>query len=323
MSAESLIKQMYGVDVPIDSFRKISEKQLLAQKYINKVINEAEEKYSSADSESLILAEYESNKSAYDTCDVVYIYCETTEDAVHIVDAINGGASLEDAINTVAPDTQTRPLKGYTREVISQQFSSEAAEWIYAADDNGEYKNKAGSAATLNIQGGSYVIYQNSEPARDESRTGTVSYVYFPATVADAGARAERVNQAAQSADSAEAFETAATEAADTTLGITYTADTAADGVDDAVTEWALSSGRQEGDAAVITGMQNGGTYVVRYNGESENPAWYQNVISTLANADMDTWYSDFTDSYKDRIVTDDAKISSLITELTGTASAS
>lgn len=323
MTAENYVRQIYGVAIPTETFRKISEKQHLAQKYINKVIDDTKAKYSSADSEQAILDEYESNKSKYDVCDVIYLYCSSPEDAVHIVDAVNGGSSLDDAIAAVAPDTQSRPLTGQNQSFIAQQISQEAADWIYKTNDDGQYANKAGSATTLSIQGGTYVIYQNGEPSKDESRTGTVSFVFIPSTVADAQARAERIRAEAGAADTAEAFETAAASAADPVLGIVYTAETAADGVDGAVTEWALSESRQKGDVAVVTGTQNVGTYVIRYNGPSENAAWYESVIGALTEADMDTWYNGFTASYKDKIVTDDEKIAKIISELTAKNNAS
>lgn len=224
VSAEELIRQQYGIEIPLEKLRAVMEKQSVAQKYINKIIDEKTSAYT--DNNDAVGAEYEANRKNYDVCDVSYIFLESTEDAVHITDAVAEGKSLGDAASEIAGDAEIKQLSGFTYDVIAQSFSQDAADWIFKTDDDGNYITEAGAAKVVTIQGGTYVLYQNNVPGKDESA------------------------------------------------------------------------------------------------GENGNPAWIDTVASALSEKDMQTWYDEFTASYKDKITTDDAAINAIIAAITGQSAA-
>lgn len=224
VTTDELIRRQYGIDIPMEKLKAILDKQSLAQKYIDKVIADKNAAY--AEKADEIEAEYEANRKSYDVCNVSYIFLDSTEDAVHITDAVAEGKSLGDAAAQIASDAEIKQISGYTYEVLSQSFSQDAADWIFKTDDDGNYITKDGAAKVVTIQGGTYVLYQNSVPSRDE------------------------------------------------TVGV------------------------------------------------SGNPVWVTTVIDNLTNKDMQSWYDEFTASYKDKIITDDAAINTIIAAITGQGSA-
>ncbi|MCR5781660.1 MAG: hypothetical protein K6G90_02870 [Clostridia bacterium] len=177
VSAEEFIRQQYGFEIPLEKLRAIMEKQSLAQKYINKVIDEKNAAY--ADNNDAIEAEYETNRKDYDVCHVSYIFLESTEDAVHITDAVAEGKSLGDAASEIAGDAEIKQLDGYTYNVLSQSFSQDAADWIFKTDDDGNYITESGATKVVTIQGGTYVLYQNNVPGKDETtgENGTPAWI--------------------------------------------------------------------------------------------------------------------------------------------------
>ena len=321
MTAEEYLETYICDNFTVEMYRAYLEKQFLAQKYYSDMLEQINSKYDGAD--AAVQAKYEADRSSYDLSDVSYWYFDSSDEnaqtqADDIIAKVNGGMSFEEAVKAVTADSEAVPsnLKGYTKSVISGNFSSDAAEWIFELED-GAYVNGAGTATTIESNGVIYVLYVNSEPAKNEAVPVTVDYIKVEIST-DTSVKSENELKVAAKATVTsilKEFESGTIDYAsftalrdsydygdnDLVSGDTFEEMTADGSHDEAVEEWAFDSARKVGDYALVEG--DGCYYILYYTAQNEHSVWYQTALEALVEDAYNEWSSEITAEFEDKTV--------------------
>lgn len=334
MSTEQYLEEYICKNYTMDMYRNYLEKQYLAQRYytdnLEKIDTELE------NDSAAVQTKYDSVKTDNDICNVSYWYFDSTDDdaktkASAIVADVKGGKSFDEAIKSVTGDSKavSNKIVGRIKSVVSSNFSSDAANWIFSAKD-GKYENGKGAITTIESNGVVYVLYVNAEPCKNESVPVTLNYIKV-AVGTDTTVKSEdelKVTAKATANKILKEFESGeVTAEAFSKLSTTYgnnddslvTADVfseiTADGTNDASIEaWAFDSARKVGDYALIE--CDGCYYIVFYASKNENAVWYQTALDLLKDDAYEKWADDVKAEYKDKIVVYDDVIEKVVTYL-------
>ena len=334
MNADEYLESSFGKGFTVQKLREYNEKQQVAMKYYNDILAGIEKEYTGENADEKVNEEYAANKKNYDLSDAAYWYIDSSEDGAQetadkIVEQANDGKSFDEAIKAAAGDSasSSKSLKGYTYSTISGNFSEDAADWIFAQDDSGNYTNGKGTATSIAAEGVIYVLYVNNAPARDESVTVTVNYIKVSADEDDTVKSEEELMLSAKSQANKifdEYNSGTKTEAAFKELLVKYDdgdnelisgdvfEDMKKDGShDSAVENWAYDSSRKAGDTAVLEG--DGCYYIVYFSSKADHPVWYETILSAVYNNAVTSWQEEFVKSYEDSITKDEEAIAEAI----------
>lgn len=330
MSIDEYFEASLGKGYTPEMYREYFKKQLLAQKYYDANYEKLSAQFSAAD----VNAEYNGNKTDYDLSDVSYWYFDSTEenaqaDADAVVEAVKGGTDFESAIKSVTGDSEAEPrgVKGITNAVIAANFSEEAANWIFAQNDDGSYVNTKGAVTTVEVDGVLYVLYVNNDPSRDENIPATLRYIRVEVDSDTSVKTEEELKLAAKTTatrifdefnatdKSIEAFESivaSCNENEDELVMAGEFDQIIKDGTNDEnIEKWAFDEARQVGDCALIE--SDDCYYIVIYVSENENPIWYDTALQSLIHSALTEWEEEIDAMYKDDIVTNDDVIDEII----------
>ncbi|MCD7827683.1 MAG: hypothetical protein LUG85_04025 [Clostridiales bacterium] len=334
MTVDEFIEENCGTGVTVDTMRRIIEKQLLAQKYYNDEMDALD----GTITEDAVEAEYAADMTAYDLIDVSYYYFDASEDAsadyaAAIVAAVEAGSDFQAAVDSVMGDDSQDvvDLQGYSYSSIASNFSDDVADWIYAADDSGEYTSVAGSVYLYESDSAIYVIYVNNVPERDESYSVYVDYIAVAVNTDDELKTEDEMKLEAKSKANSilEEFLSGNTQDEDTFLtlasdktyedsDLSYDDYYSGDGAIDIIDEWGSAEGRAAGDCEVVE--SDDVYYVFYYVGKDEQPVWYQTIADTLLETAQTEWTDSFTSSYEDSITTNDDIIANAVSVLSADA---
>ena len=331
MEVDEYISGNFGKGFTAEMLRSYLEKQAIAYRYYEDKMAEIDEGFEGDAVVEKIETAYSANKLVYDLSDVSYYYFDATDDesetkANSLMTKVNNdGMTFADAVKAVTGDSEVEPgsLVGFAKDAVAQDFSEEAAEWIFETDADGNYVNGNGSVEKIEAGGMIYVLFINDVPHRNESKPVTLDYIQIGISTDEgmksadeldvqAKSKANTILKAFEDTDkSAESFAQLVLEYAeseDTLISADAYEDMLADGsYDKAVEEWAFAEERVVGDYALIKG--DGCYYVVFYREKAENPVWYQSVLTSLIQAEKTTWESDLVEEYESAVVTNDEVI--------------
>lgn len=336
-SIDEYLEQNVCKGYTMDMLRSYMEKQYLAQKYYTDCM----EKLEGEMTDDQIAEEYAANKASYDLSDLAYWYISASDDgaqdqADQIIDAVKGGKTLNEAIQSVTGDSEKTAnlLKGYTQSVISENFSSEAAEWAFTLNDDGSYANGKGAVMSFEANGMIYILYVNEVPGRDESVPATVEYIEVDISSDTSVKTEEELKLSAKSTaskildefnatdKSVEAFDAIIQDynnGSDQLVSGDIFEDITKDGSHDAaVEEWAFDASRKAGDCTLVEG--DGCYYVLYYVEKGESPVWYSAVQEALVAAKQTEWQDNIDKLSEGKVVTDDAAIDEIIAYVKSTA---
>ena len=339
MTAEEYLEQNICNGYTLDDYRAYLEKQYIAQKYYADAMEKLEAEYK--DSDDKVQAEYEADKAAYDLANVSYFYFDSTDEAAQdkadaIVEKVKGGMDFAAAIVEVSGNADATPvdrLTGETKSVISGNFSSEAADWIFEIKD-GSYVNGKGAVTTLVVDDVVYVLYADNSPVKNEAVPATVNYIRVEVST-DTTVKSEdelKLSAKASATKILAEFENGEkTEAAFTKLqddcnsgddtlvtGDTFAAIVAGDAKDDAVDAWVFDSARKVGDYALVEG--DGCYYILFYTSVNEHPVWYQTALSVILENARTEWDEQVKAEFADKTVVYDEAIEEAIAYITASA---
>lgn len=334
MTSEEYLEEYICKNYSMDMYRSYLEKQYLAQRYYTDNLDRIDDEIEN--DSSAVESKYDEVKADNDICDVSYWYFDSTDDnaktnASAVVADVKGGKSFEDAVKAVTGDSEATPNKisGHTKSVVSSNFSSDAADWIFSTKD-GKYENTKGTVTTIESNGVIYVLYVNNEPVKDEAVPVTLNYIKV-AVGTDTTVKSEtelNVTAKATANKIFKEFESGeVTAEAFATLSTTYgnnddnlvTADTfseiTGDGSEDAAVElWAFDATRKVGDYALIEG--DGCYYIVFYASKNDNAVWYQTALDLLKDDAYDAWAEAVKAEFEDKIVVYDEVIEKVVNYL-------
>ncbi len=329
MTADEYVSKTFGKGYTTEYVRVFMEKNVVASRYYEDLMNGIGEKYGT---DAVIEDYYNNNKTAYDLANVSY-YCldaneaTATEKADKIVKAAKGD-SFASAVKNVDAEGKVNKLTGtLTKTGVSASISEEAAEWIFKTDDNGEYVNKAGSVAKFTKNSMIYVIFVNSEPAKNNAYAVTLDYIQVDVSTDNSALTQDVLKLEAKSTvnsilaefektdKSNDSFTqlVAAYDEGDNELvaGDAFEDITPATDIDAAVIEWAFAQERKVGDYAVVEG--DGCYYLVFYREKAEKPVWYNNVKNELISTEQTKWQEESMTKYADEAVKYDDVIDATI----------
>lgn len=335
MDVDEYIAGNFGKGYTAEMLRTYLEKQAIAYSYYEDMMAQIDSQYEGDGVVDKIETAYQANKLTYDLSDVLYFYFDATDDSAEknanslMTKVSNDGMTFDAAIKSVTGDSASvaNELVGYDCETLSDNFSEDAATWIFETDADGNYVNGAGSVNKLESGGMIYVLYVNEAPHRDECVPVTLDYIQVDVSTDDSVKSADELDiQAKATANSilAEFEETDKTAEAFAHLVLEYSEgddvlvsgdayeDMVADGsYDSAVEDWAFAAERSVGDYAVIKG--DGCYFVVFYREKAENSVWYQSVLTSLVQAEKTSWESELLAEYESAVVSNDEVVDNAV----------
>ena len=339
MTAEEYLEQNICNGYTLDAYRAYLEKQYIAQKYYADEMEKLEAEYKDADDK--VQAEYEGDKASYDLANVSYFYFDSTDETAQdkadvIVEKVKGGMDFAAAIVEVSGNADATPvdrLTGETKSVISGNFSSEAADWVFEIKD-GNYVNGKGAVTTFVVDDVVYVLYADNSPSKNEAVPATVNYIKVEVgtdtTVKtedelklSAKASATKILAEFENGEKTEAAFTKLQDdcnSGDDTLvtGDTFSAIVAGDANDDAVDAWVFDSARKVGDYALVEG--DGCYYILFYTSVNEHPVWYQTALTVILEEARTAWDEQVKAEFEDKTVVYDEAIEEAIAYITSSA---
>ena len=293
------------------------------------------------DADDKVQAEYEGDKASYDLANVSYFYFDSTDETAQdkadaIVEKVKGGMDFAAAIVEVSGNADATPvdrLTGETKSVISGNFSSEAADWVFEIKD-GNYVNGNGAVTTLVVDDVVYVLYADNSPSKNEAVPATVNYIKVEVgtdtTVKtedelklSAKASATKILAEFENGEKTEAAFTKLQDdcnSGDDTLvtGDTFSAIVAGDANDDAVDAWVFDSARKVSDYALVEG--DGCYYILFYTSVNEHPVWYQTALNVILEEARTAWDEQVKAEFEDKTVVYDEAIEEAIAYITSSA---
>lgn len=331
MTEDEYLESYFCAGYTVDMYREYLEKQMLAQKYYAAETEKINDMYNGDD--AAVQAKYDADKASYDLSDVSYWYFDSTEEdaqtkADAIVAKVGEGMSFADAVKEVTDDSEAIPneMKGHSKATLSNNFSSDAAEWIFSIED-GNYVNGVGAVTTIDVNSVIYVIYVNSEPYKDESVPVTVDYIQIDIST-DTSVKSEEELKVAAKATATKIlneFESGTADADsfaelrdsyyygdDELVSGDVFSEMVADGShDSAVETWAFDSARKVGDYALVEG--DGCYYILFYTAKNEHSVWYQTALDALVEEAFNNWNSEITAEFEEKTVIYDDEIEKVI----------
>ena len=303
MTADEYLNEALCPGFTLDMYKEMLEKSMIAQEYYTQKMTAVEKEYEGENGKLKIEAEYKDNKLDYDLADVSYWYFAASEEnaqsnADAIISQVNDGKSFVDAVKSVSGDENAKPnaLKGHSKSSLeSGKFSEDAIEWIFAENEDGTYKNGAGSMVTIADASKVYVFYVNNAPQRDETHPVGVYYIQVDVST-DSSIKSENELkiEAKATADTILAEFEATDKSADSFIGIITEKnegnndlvsgdmfELSGDGSEDAAIEdWAFDANRNVGDYALVECEDS--YYILFFADKAENPIWYDTILNNL-----------------------------------------
>lgn len=336
MTAEEYLEENICKGYTIEAYRAYLEKQFIAQKYYSEVTASMMDDYKGEDAAAKVQAKYEADKASYDLSDVSYWYFDSTDEnaktqADDVVAKVNGGMDFTEAIVAVTGNEDAVPnsLDGREKSVISSNFSSDAAEWIFKIE-NGEYVNGTGAVTTVEADKLIYVLYVDNAPSRDEDIPVTVDYIKVEVStdtsvktadelkLAAKATATEILNEFEKGEKTAEAFstlKTSYTESDSLVSANTFAEITVGDSNDDAVDAWAFDDARKVGDYALVE--SDGCYYILFFTSVDEHAVWYQRALDSILEEKYNEWDAQIKDEFADKTTVNDDVIAECVEYLT------
>lgn len=232
-------------------------------------------------------------------------------------------------------DNRATLLQKVSKEAIKTNVSEDAANWLYAVNDNGDYIRQAGDMeAFLSSDSKTvYIFYAIGTPFQDNTLPASVRHILvkFPEETASEPASGESTSSAADAAVSAttkaeceskaqsilDEYNNYIKENEDGAADEEYFGELAKKYTDDAGSKesgglienmannssyvesfetWAFADGRKVGDTDIIESEY--GYHVMYYVGHDENPAWKESILSTLIKEEWEAEDDKFTKSF-------------------------
>lgn len=332
LTVEEYLEQNICEGYTIEAYRVYLEKQFVAQKFYSEAMEAMKVEYAGDKAAAEVQAKYDADKAAYDLSDVSYWYFDSTDEnakaqADDVVAKVKGGMDFTQAIVAVTGNEGAVPnsLAGRTKSVISDNFSSDAAEWIFKIE-NKNYVNGAGAITTIEADKLIYVLYVDNAPSRDEDIPVTVDYIKVDVST-DTSVKTEEelklaakatatdiLNEFEKGAKTAEAF--AALKASQSSSNTLVTAETfaeitAGDTKDDVVDAWAFDAARKVGDYALVE--SDGCFYILFFTSVNENPVWYQSALNAILEEKYNEWDAQIKAEFEEKTVIDEDVIAGVI----------
>lgn len=329
MTMEEYLESSVCKGYTVDMLRSYIEKQYLAQMYYNDNMEDIEAQFTGSDAAAQIEAEYSANKTTYDLSDASYWYFDSSEDgadakADSLVSAAASGTFSEAVKSVAGDDSEPYSLSGYTLELISSDFSQDAAEWLFETTSDGSYANAKGACTKIASDNGViYVIYVNEAPSRDESLPATVDYIRVDVSTDTSVKTADEQKLAAKTTANkilAEFNETDKTQFSfeeilgnydngddELISGDVYEDMTMSGSQADAVKDWAFDASRSVGDCEVVEGADC--YYVLYYVSRDDTAVWYSSVLNSLITVKQTEWQDGINALSEGKVTTDDEAI--------------
>lgn len=303
MTADEYLDKALCPGFTLDMYKSMLEKSMIAQEYYAEKMEAVEKQYEGDNGKTKVEAEYKENKLDYDLTDVSYWYFAASEEnaqanAVAVIAQVNGGKTFVDAVKSVSGDENASPnkLKGHSKASLEKgKFTEEAIEWIFAENEDGTYKNGAGSMTTIADESKVYVFYVNNAPQRDETHPAGVYYIQVDVSKDSSIKTENELKIEAKSTADAILAEFEATDKAaasfmnlitkhnegDNDLVSGDVFELMNDGSEDAaVEEWAFDESRKAGDYALVE--CDDCYYILFFDNKAENAVWYDTILNSL-----------------------------------------
>jgi|GEM_PF-3088728 hypothetical protein len=325
--AEDVIADIYGKSATLDMYYAFVEKQELANLYQTKIYDDLRASYENGKNDDKITKEYNKDTTKYDLSDAYYVSLSgdnAEKQSQAIQTAVKGGTSFVQACNSVTKGESTaKNLSGYTYDTLNTEFSEQITKWLFAQSD-GKYTTKAGSMKAFDVNGGTYLVYVNNTPSRDDSKPATIKYVFVSPEQSKILSEDELLNKAQNTAEEIYSeyiksisgskadeskFDAAVKKfsASNVTTNTMEKVSKSTSDIDYSVRSWLAESGRKEGDCTVID--TSSGAYVIYVESLSSMNAWKQTISDAMIQNDYEDWQSDFTESYQNKITVDNDAI--------------
>lgn len=331
VSIEEYVEKYVLKDYTIDMYRSFLEKQMLVNNYYEDCMKKLEKELTPGEIEKA----YNADITAYDIASFSYWYISAAEEnaqeqADQVVEAVKAGSTLDEAIQSVTGDsTKTaNKITGYTKSDVTQNFSSEAAEWLFAVKEDGSYENQAGAVTSVKADNGMiYIFCVDGAPHRNEFVPATVAYIEVDIGTdtsvksegeqkAIAHSTALKIKEQFDKTDKQyNSFEALMVEYnnGDNELvsGDVFESITPNGTHDAGVEAWSFDEARKVGDCEIVEG--DGCYYVLYYKEKAESPVWYSAVKEKLLTDKQTAWQDSIQKLSEGKVVTDDASIDEVI----------
>lgn len=332
MTADEYLEENLCKGYTMDAYRFYLEKQYLAQKYYAQAMEAINADYADGKGADEVQKQYESDNVSYDLSDVSYWYFDSTDEnaktlADAVVEKVKDGTDFAKAVAEVTGDADAQPksIKGKAKSVISSNFSTSAADWIFEIKD-GEYVNGAGAVTALEEDKLVYVIYVNNAPSRDESIPVTVDYVRVDVGT-DLTVKSEdelRLEAKATATSILADFESGNKTADDfamlktayTNKDSLVTPDVFSEITPDAsgyeqVDEWVFNAERKVGDYALVEGDDC--YFILFYTSVNNYEVWYQTALNVILESKYQDWDEQVNAEFEDKTVINDDVIAEVL----------
>ncbi len=357
-SVSSYLSKAYGRGITEKLFKKV----VTEQQYVTRFKEIKNEELGNDITEDKINEEYSANKKDYDVVDFRWYTIDIDTDAAdtdaakseaeakadEFIAAVKADGNTEDAfkkqaivfLDSEAEDYETNK-ETYSKDgatilhktdyaTISSSVSTDAADWIYSVDDNGNYNRPSGEMAKYSTDEYVYIIYTLGAPYQDTVKPVSVRHIlcaFSDDTSAEptdeekqaAKEKAESVLQSYK--DSLEqsgkeydedAFVNLVSENSDDT-GTSSSGGLIEDMInnDQYVAEfedWAFAEGdfageaRKTGDVGIIETEY--GYHVMYFVGQADEPSWYTTIKDSLTDTESDKYWEDFEAQFSEDDIT-------------------
>lgn len=353
-SVSSYLSKAYGRGITERLFKKV----VTEQQYVTRFKEIKDEELSDNITDDKINEEYASNKKDYDVVDFRWYTIDIDTDAAdtdaaksdaeakadEFIAAVKADGNTEDAfkkqaivfLDSDSEDYETNK-ETYSKDgatilhktdyaTISSSVSTDAADWIYSVDDNGNYNRASGEMAKYSTDQYVYIIYTLGVPYQDTVKPVSVRHIlcaFSDDTSAEptdeekqaAKEKAETVLQSYKDslAESGKEYD----EDAFVSLVSSNSDDTGTSSsgglIEDMINndqyvaefeDWAFAEGdfagesRKTGDVGIIETEY--GYHVMYFVGQDDEPSWYTTIKDSLADKESDTYWEEFDAQFSD-----------------------